>query len=111
MAGSSSGFTVPPATLSQHAGSIDDASAKLDQAADAGLHVVLGGSAYGVLCQMLPLVLNPFQALAVSAIKESTVTLRSASELLREVAVRYERQEEDIDSVFNDLASQAGLTP
>ena len=111
MADSSGGFGVEPSTLSQHAGSVDDAAVKLDQAADAGMHVVLRGSAYGVLCQMLPLVLNPFQALAVSAIKESTVTLRSASELLREVAVRYERQEEDVDSLFNDLASQTGLQP
>ena len=111
VADSSGGFEVAPATLSQHAGSIDAAVAALDQAADAGMQCAPGALAYGVLCQMLPLVLNPFQTLAVSAIKESTVTLRSASDLLREVAVRYERQEQDLDTMFNELASDAGLTP
>jgi hypothetical protein len=111
VANSSGGFEVAPATLSQHAGSIDHAVAALDQAANAGMQVLLGQLAYGVLCQMLPVMLNPFQTLAVSAIKESAVTLRSASDLLRDVAVQYERQEQDLDTIFGKLASDAGLTP
>jgi uncharacterized protein YukE len=107
---SSSGFEVLPEALTQHAGSIDVGAGALDQAADAGLHVMMGPLAYGVLCQILPTLINPFQGLAVSAIKDEANALRSVSELLREVALRYQNHDQDVDKMFSDLAADGGLS-
>ena len=109
MAGSSGGFQVLPENLTAHAGSVDNAAAAFDQAADAGLHVLLSPLAYGLLCQVLPTLLNPFQGLTVSAIKDEANTLRSVSELVREVALRYQNHDETVDKMFADLAADGGL--
>jgi hypothetical protein len=113
MADSSQGFQILPENLDAHARSIDDAAAALGTAAAAGLHTMLNPMAYGFLASRtpLPLLLTALQTLAVSAIEEQEKALRSVSELVHEVALRYQNHDESVDKMFSDLADQGGLVP
>jgi hypothetical protein len=106
----SSGFAVLPEALIQHANSVIAAADALDQAADAGLSTMLSPLAYGLMCQMLPMVLNPFQSLTVSAIKNESKALHSVADLIREVGLRYQNHDETVDQMFTDLADNGGLS-
>ena len=56
-----------------------------------------------------PVMINPFQSLAVSAIKDEASTLRSVAELVREVGLRYQNHDTEVDQMFSDLAADGGL--
>jgi hypothetical protein len=110
VADSSDGFTVLTDALKQHANSVVAAADALDQAADAGMTVTLQPLAYGLMNQMLPSVLMFFEGLAISAIREDARALRSVSDLVREVGLRYENHDEEVGQMFTDLAADGGLS-
>lgn len=109
------GFRINPADLTRHAGSVDAAVISVNQAAAAGEHVRLGSQAYGVLCQILPAVLDSAQQTAVQAGKDLAFSLSTVADLLRETAYLYEQGEQSIDDMFTDLGSRLssglGTTP
>jgi hypothetical protein len=104
------GFAVVAAVLSRHSGADDAAGDAVAQAADAATQAALNPLAYGIICQLLPMVLQPLQLLAASSIKDEADALHAAGSLLRELALQYENTDADLAKTFRDLAAQAGIT-
>jgi hypothetical protein len=98
--GNSGGFSVQTEALTTHATSVDRVAASVEQARQAGEHVRMGNMAYGLLCQIIPLLLEPLQSAAVDAAKDSADTLRSAAAELRSTASRYDHGEQSAGDLF-----------
>src|SRR5262245_44404188 len=88
--GNSSGFSVQTEALTAHATSVDQVASAVEQARQAGEHVRMGHMAYGLLCQIIPLLLDPLQRAAIDAARDSADSLRSAAGELRATAARYD---------------------
>jgi hypothetical protein len=97
------GFNVLPDALAGHAGSVTTAGLAVDTAAAAGEQVRLGSQAYGLLCQVIPTLLEPIQQATVAAARDSGSSLRSAADQLRDTAQRYLAAEESVGEQFVQL--------
>jgi hypothetical protein len=84
------GLHVDTEALTAHAASVEAAATAVRQAGAAAERVRLGFQAYGKLCQVVPASIDPVQRSAVSAARVSADALRSAADLLRQTASRYE---------------------
>jgi hypothetical protein len=105
-----SGFSVITSAVSSHGTSADVAADGVDQAADAGLHT-LNPLAYGAMNAMIPVAINPIQALAVLAIRDEAKTLHSVGDLLRQIAASYDHTEEEAAKKFEDIARKLESKP
>ena len=94
---SGTGFHVVPDALTTHAGSVEKAADAIDQAAAAGEHVRLGSGAYGLLLMQIPMLLDPVQEQVVQAAHDSSFALRSAADLLKDLAIRYQNTDQSSD--------------
>jgi hypothetical protein len=92
--GGEAGFAVQPDALVAHAKSVEAAATAVERAGLAAEHVRLAPLAFGSLCQFVPGMVDPVQADAVSAGRASVHALRSAAELLRRTAARYQACEQ-----------------
>jgi uncharacterized protein YukE len=106
---SGAGFHVVPDALTKHAGSVEKVADAIDQAGAAGEHVRLGYGAYGVLMIQVPMLLDPVQEQVVQAARDSAFALRSAADLLKDLAIRYQSSDQSSDQLLSD--SGAGLIP
>jgi len=98
--GGSAGFSVEVEALKTHASNVDFIAGSVDQAKQAGEHVRMGHMAYGFLCQIIPLLLEPLQRAAVDAANDTADALRSAATELRSTASRYEHGEQSAGDLF-----------
>jgi hypothetical protein len=80
---------------------VDRIAQSVDQARQAGEQVRMGHLAYGLLCQVIPLLIDPLQQAAIVAARESAESLRSAASELRSTARRYEQEEENAGNLFH----------
>ena len=100
VAGDGAGFAVVPEALATHATSVDHVAQTVDQGREAGEHVRMGRMAYGLLCQMIPTLIDPLQEAAVTAARDSADSLRSTAAELRTTAQRYEESETGAGDLF-----------
>lgn len=97
------GFTVSGEALAGHARGVDAVADGVDLARRAGDQVRLGREAYGRLCQILPVVLEPVQQTAIDALREVGDSLRASADGLRTAGRRYEATDVDVARRFDDL--------
>jgi hypothetical protein len=82
-------YEVLTEALREHAKKIDRISDRLAEAVDAAREMGLPTDSYGAYCQILPMMLNPLQHLAATALDSSADRLRSAATGIRETAMDY----------------------
>ncbi|MDQ2882877.1 MAG: ESX-1 secretion-associated protein [Actinomycetota bacterium] len=82
-------YEVLTEALREHAKKVDQVSDRLAQAVDAAREMNLPTDAYGTYCQVLPMMLNPLQHLATTALDSSLKRLSSAAANVRATAVDY----------------------
>ncbi|MGH3546761.1 MAG: type VII secretion target [Pseudonocardiaceae bacterium] len=82
-------YEVLSEALREHAKKIDRVSDRLAQAVDAAREMNLPTDAYGAYCQTLPMMLNPLQHLAATALDSSVKRLSSAAANVRAAAADY----------------------
>ena len=63
----------------------------------------------GVLLIQVPMMLDPIQQQVVQAARDSAFALRSAADLLKDLAIRYQNSDQSSDQVLRD--SSGGLLP
>ena len=73
----------------EHAKKVDRISDRLAEAVDAAREMGLPTDSYGAYCQILPMMLNPLQHLAATALDSSADRLRSTATGIRATAVDY----------------------
>jgi len=92
-------YEVLTEALTGHAGTVDRIAGQVAQAAAAGQLMSLPSDAYGTLCVDLPMMLNPLQELAATALAACAKHLSRAADGIRETAWDYTAVDES-----NDLA-------
>jgi hypothetical protein len=100
------GFQAEGTTILQHAGTVDKVADLVDQARAAAGAVRVGRDAYGVLCGLIPTLLDPVQESIVGALHGAVDSLRATAEDLRSTAHDYAGTDERTEQVF-----RAGPTP
>jgi hypothetical protein len=88
MAGDS-GFAVQAHALIKHAGTVDEVISQVEQAHSAAATVRMGREAYGILCQLIPAMLDPIQDLTIAALREAADALQRSADALRATARDY----------------------
>jgi uncharacterized protein YukE len=88
-AGDAQGFRVDPAALESHAAAVDAIAGRIEQARDAGASVLVGASAYGVICSILPVLLQPAQRQTVDTLAQIGTGLRNGANGVRQAAQSY----------------------
>ena len=91
---------VRPADVVHHAGSVEDVAGRVDEARSAAATVHLGRDAYGVLCQLLPTMLDPVQRATVDALRDQVDALQRAADDLRTTARGYSSADGDSAAEF-----------
>jgi hypothetical protein len=82
-------YEVLTEALREHAKKVDRISDRLAEAVDAAREIGLPTDSYGAYCQTLPMMLNPLQHLAATALDSSADRLRSTATGIRATAVDY----------------------
>jgi uncharacterized protein YukE len=82
-------YEVLTEALREHAKKVDRISNSLAEAVDAAREMSLPTDAYGSYCQTLPMMLNPLQHLAATALDGSAKRLTSTATSIRAAAVQY----------------------
>jgi hypothetical protein len=83
------GFQAQADAIVRHAATVDEVSAQVTQGRAAASTVDLGRNAYGLLCQIIPSLLDPVQESTITALGEAADALRSAADDLRATARDY----------------------
>ena len=92
-------YEVLTEALTGHAGTVDRIADQVAQAAAAGQLMSLPSDAYGTLCAALPMMLNPLQEVAATALTACAKHLSRAADGIRQTAWDYAAVDE-----ANDLA-------
>jgi uncharacterized protein YukE len=92
-------YEVLTEALTRHAGAVDRTADQVAQAAAAGRQMSLPSDAYGTLCVDLPMMLNPLQELASTALMACVNHLSHTADGIRETAWDYAAVDD-----ANDLA-------
>jgi uncharacterized protein YukE len=82
-------YQVLTEALREHAKKVDRISDTLAEAVDAAREMSLPTDAYGTYCETLPMMLNPLQHLAATALDSSANRLSSTATDIRATAVDY----------------------
>lgn len=98
------GFEVQAAALTTHADTVDDVATQVAQGRSAGASVRLGRNAYGVLCQIIPALLDPIQEQTIAAMRTAADSLQSVADDLRVVARAYPSSDHETAQSFRDLS-------
>lgn len=83
-------FQVRSEDLVVHAGHMDVIGDGLTTAQQAGQAVRMGGGAYGMLCQIVPNLLNGLQGLVVDGIGTAASAVHDTADAVRLVAADYD---------------------
>ena len=98
------GFRVTASGLRAHASSVGSIGDGFQQAQDAANTVVLGGAAFGILCQVLPLMFGDLQSVVAEHIGSAGTHLKEMAENLIDSAVDYAGTESTNTNAFNGIA-------
>lgn len=90
MTGPSGKFQVSAADLVAHAGAVDGIGDGLAAAQQAGEAVRTGADAYGLLCWIVPDLLNGLQTRMIDGIGSAADAAHDTADALRSVAVGYD---------------------
>lgn len=82
-------FSVVPADLSAHAASLDSVAGRVTTAAQAASGIVTDTSAYGILCQFMPPILNIWGAGVAQGIADASTSLTNSASAVRASAESY----------------------
>lgn len=83
------GFQVQADALTRHAATVDEVSAQVAQGKAAASAVSLGRDAYGILCSVIPSLLDPVHESVIDALQEAADSLQSSADDLRATARDY----------------------
>ncbi|MDG4833397.1 type VII secretion target [Solwaraspora sp. WMMD1047] len=83
------GVGLTPEQIRAHAGTVEDLAERLDHAAGAARTVMLDRAAYGQLCAVWPMILEPIQQRIVAASQTAAESLDRAGMALRAAANSY----------------------
>ena len=86
---------VDPAALVGHAREVDQIADGFATAAQAGETVRTAIGAYGVICQLVPVLLNELQVAVLSGVETAATSARDTATSLRDVAAAYDRSDTD----------------
>ena len=87
--GDATGFHVEPAALEGHATAVDAIAGRVEQLRDAGASVLVGAGAYGIICSILPVLLQPAQRQTVDTLAQVGTGLRNGATGVRQAARSY----------------------
>ena len=83
------GFQVQADAIAAHADTLDEVAGELTQGRSAAATVSMGPEAYGILCRIIPSLLEPLQDATITALAEATDLLESSADDLRTTARDY----------------------
>ncbi|HEX5201878.1 type VII secretion target [Paractinoplanes rhizophilus] len=83
------GFQVQADAISRHAATVDGVADQVGDARGAAAAVSVGRDAYGILCSLIPSLLEPVQESVIDALGDAAESLRSAADDLRSTARDY----------------------
>lgn len=89
MTDAAAGFQAQADAIVRHAATVDEVAAQVAEGRGAASAVSLGRDAYGKLCSLIPVLLDPIQTSVIDALGEATDTLQSAADDLRATARDY----------------------
>jgi hypothetical protein len=98
------GFDVLSGELRAHAGRIDGLLDRLGQALDAAQTVSMPDTAYGIICQFLPPVINPLEQRGMDAIAASRSGMADAATAVRDSATTYDTHEQANTQSFGQIS-------
>jgi hypothetical protein len=84
-----SGFQAQGDAILRHAATVDEVAAQVAQGRAAAATVVLGRDAYGMLCQLIPILLDAVHESTVNALQEAADAMQSSADDLRATARDY----------------------
>jgi hypothetical protein len=93
------------AELLTHAGHVDGIADQVTTAARAGSAVRAGNDAYGMLCTMVPVMLNALQDVLIGGIDAASGSLRDTGARLRTTASEYESTDLRRGTAFRNIGS------
>jgi hypothetical protein len=83
------GFQVQADAITRHATTVDEVAAQVAQGKSAASTITIGRDAYGILCSLIPTLLDPVQESVIEALQEAGDSLQSAADDLRATARDY----------------------
>jgi methyl-accepting chemotaxis protein len=83
------GFQVQAEAITRHATTVDGVADQVAEGRAAASAVNLGRDAYGILCSLIPALLEPVQESVIEALRGSADALQSAADDLRATARDY----------------------
>ena len=91
------------AELIAHAGTVEAIGGRVSTAAAAGAAVRAGSDAYGMLCAMVPVMLNGLQDALVDGIRSAADSLHDTGARLRTAAAEYDTTDRRRADAFNAI--------
>ena len=88
------GFEVLGDELGTHAGKVDGFADRMRTAVDAARQVTMDNSAYGVICQLFAMMLDPFEQMGVRALQTASDSIDGTAGKVRDAASAYQAQED-----------------
>jgi hypothetical protein len=86
---SDAGFQVQADAIIAHAATVDEVATLVAEGRSAASAVGIGRDAYGMLCRLIPSLLDPLQESTVNALQELADSLQSSADELRSTARDY----------------------
>lgn len=97
-----SGFQVQADAILRHAATVDEVAAQVAQGRAGAATVSVGRDAYGMLCQLIPSLLQPVHESTVNALQEAADSLQRSADDLRATARDYTGSDERTADAFGD---------
>jgi uncharacterized protein YukE len=94
-------FQVQAAALDTHAATLDQIADEVSQGRSAAASIAIGRDAYGILCQLIPTLLEPIQEATITALQEATDSLQRSADDLRATASDYNGSDRRTADDFN----------
>jgi|SRR3954471_4856926 hypothetical protein len=88
MAGDS-GFQAQADAIARHATTVDRVADQVSEGRDAAAAVSIGRDAYGILCSLIPALLEPVQDGVIDSLREAAESLQTTADDLRSTARDY----------------------
>jgi hypothetical protein len=92
---------VQAAAVSAHAATVDQIASDVSQGRSAAATIAIGRDAYGILCQLIPTLLDPIQEATITALQEVTDSLQRSADDLRATASDYTGSDRRTADDFN----------
>ncbi|MFI7609383.1 type VII secretion target [Micromonospora sp. NPDC049366] len=99
------GFNVDSQTLRTHAAVVDGVADVAEQCRRVAGSVQVGRDAYGRLCQLMPVLLEPVQETVIDTLGEAVGVLQGSADGLRAAADRYDGGDQEVAALFGQAAA------